>query len=215
MKESSLPIRIFSSPENVSLGFVRTRFPVMTVLTALAAILLFRFDGGAFLQYDRAAIAAGEYWRLIGCHLGHWSADHLVWCLAVLVPAGVLAETSDRPGYLATLAASAVMIPLSTWFLLPVMHFYRGLSGICAAVFVHAAVRSARARYAAGERGKGHFFVCLCLFFLGKLAFESLTGRALFVETAGLFTPVPLVHLVGGTIGAAIAALSRGGVERT
>jgi rhomboid family GlyGly-CTERM serine protease len=182
---------------------------MITICLALASGLLFCGDGGALLQYDRAAIATGEFWRLVSGHLSHWSGDHFQWCALVFVLAGGLAESLNRRGYLLTLLAAALLIPAATWLLLPDMAYYRGLSGLASGFFVFAATLLARAKYADKEWGWYGFFVCLALLFLSKLGFEALTGQAIFVEAAGKFTPVPLVHLIGGSIGAVIAFFSQ------
>ena len=54
--------------------------PVVTVTLALAAVAVQLIPGwAAAWQYERAAIAAGQWWRMLTGHLTHWNMDHLLW----------------------------------------------------------------------------------------------------------------------------------------
>jgi hypothetical protein len=47
---------------------------------ALIAIAVFLSPTlSTVLQFDRAALASGQVWRILTCHWTHWSADHLLW----------------------------------------------------------------------------------------------------------------------------------------
>ena len=118
---------------------------------------------------------------------------------------GTLCERVCRTTFLACVAVSAVSIPLAAGLALPQMHYYRGLSGLDSALFVLLAVQlirmnwsSDRAMAATAAFGLGAFVL--------KTVYECVTGSIIFVQPESTFTPVPLAHIVGGTIGLLIAA---------
>ncbi len=167
--------------------------------------LLFQLPGWAErLQFDRVAMARGEIWRLVTCHWTHWSVRHLVWDLAVFVLLAVLCEARGRRAFLATVAASALLIPPVLWIALPDMETYRGLSGIDSALFVLAAIlllREEIERIGSLRSGPALAAGAALVAFLLKVGYESVSGTALFAGSEGLFVPVPLAHLVGGACG--------------
>jgi len=64
----------------------------------------------ALLQLDRAALGAGELWRILTCHWAHWSLDHLVWDVLAFGVLGLLAIRHCPRRTLALLGISAVAI---------------------------------------------------------------------------------------------------------
>ena len=90
------------------------RLPCVSLLLAgIAVCLQFSLAALGWLQYDPAAIAGGEVWRIVTCHLTHWSFDHLFWDATALIILGVLCETAGRRRFLGCIAASAVLIPFT------------------------------------------------------------------------------------------------------
>ena len=58
-------------------------FPLVTLLLSAAVGAAWLLPSAATgLQYDRAALAAGQGWRIFTCHWTHFSLDHLLWDLA-------------------------------------------------------------------------------------------------------------------------------------
>ena len=170
-------------------------------LAAPAIALIFSPGLTGWLEYDRARIAEGEIWRMIGCHWTHWSLDHLIWDVAAFAMLVAASWGADVRRVLATLASAAVTIPLGVWLLLPEMQHYRGLSGLDSALFTLVALQLLKRERAAG-RAMGAWLVALMLLgFCLKLAFEIATGTTVFVNTTE-FVAVPLAHLVGGACGA-------------
>jgi hypothetical protein len=125
--------------------------------------------------------------------------------LALLV-LGAIAERRGRWGMLACVGASAAAISVGCLMLLPDVMIYRGLSGIDSALFAFAAV----ALFIEARRGDAALpawsIGLAMLAFLGKSVFELTTGRALFVDSASAFEPVPLAHLIGAAVGVATGA---------
>src|SRR5687768_5242432 len=87
------------------------------------------------LQYDRAAIAAGEVWRLVAGHWAHYSLDQLFWDVLAFAALGLACERKGSARFLVCVVTSTLAISFSVWLLLPGMQIYRGLSGVDSALF--------------------------------------------------------------------------------
>ena len=159
------------------------------------------------LQYDRPRIGAGELWRIVTCHWTHWSLDHLVWDLGMLVLLAALCWRLGRGRTVAAVASAAVLIPAVLWFVSPQMRLYRGLSGLDAALFVLLAAGLLRRELAGGRWRSAVLPAGLLLGFAGKVVYEAVTGTTVFVDPGADFVPVPLAHLVGAVCGGAAAVL--------
>jgi len=161
------------------------------------------------LQYDRSAIAAGEWWRIVTCHWTHFSLDHLLWDVAAFTLLGALCEFRNRRTFLTCSAFSAVLIPGAIWILLPQMQTYRGLSGIGSAVFTLLAVDLlfSQNRTATRWHVTAGVIVVLTLF-VAKIMVEIASSRTIFVRSTMGMVPVPLAHAVGAVTGAICATLS-------
>ena len=85
----------------------------------------------AALRYDRTAIAAGEWWRLLTGQLVHLDASHLAMNLAALVLLWCLYVEDARPREWLLIALGAVAgVGLGLWFEAPGIEWYVGLSGV-------------------------------------------------------------------------------------
>ncbi|UCC29517.1 MAG: rhombosortase [Phycisphaerales bacterium] len=182
------------------------RVPGVSLTLFLVAILIFLWPRLTnLLQYDRAAVLDGEFWRVFTCQWTHWNFSHVVWDALMLLILGALCEQVRRKSFLACVVVSAVLIPIAGAVALPQMHYYRGLSGLDSALFVLLAVQLIRMNRSrdrviatAAAAGLGAFAL--------KTAYECITGSIIFVRPESVFTPVPLAHIVGGAIGLVIAA---------
>jgi rhomboid family GlyGly-CTERM serine protease len=180
-----------------------TRVPVVTIaLSAVALVVHARMDG-AGLQLDRTLVAAGDWWRLITCHFTHWSADHFAWDFMMYALLGGACEVTSRRRTLITLGVSTVAIPLAVLLWQPQLQTYRGLSGLDSALFGLLAVELLWEKLAQSDRRSIAAIGLLVVGFIAKTGFETVTGSAVFADSArGGFVPVPLAHLVGFLIGA-------------
>jgi rhomboid family GlyGly-CTERM serine protease len=161
------------------------------------------------LQFDRARITAGDYWRVLTGHITHWTAEHLFWDAAMFLALGIMLERSGRGRFVACLLASALAISAGVWFLQPELATYRGLSGLDTALFAMLAVEL----IGVSRRRRDLLVPVLLLAGLsGKLAFELTTGATVFVNSGEAFVPVPVAHSIGALVGAALGAM---GVRRT
>ncbi len=186
--------------------------PVITVAVVILTVLVQAWPGlPAALQFERAAIAGGQWWRVLTGHLTHWSAGHLFWDLAAFAVLGRLCERRGRGRFVVCLLVSAGGITAAFHFLHPELTAYRGLSGVDSALFGLAVTvlwREARRR---DDCPTQWLFGAAALLFCAKIAYEIGTRSFVFVANPdGRMTPVPVVHAVGFLIGAACAL----GVER-
>lgn len=163
----------------------RTFLPLLIAVGAISASLFPAF--GAALEL-RPELAVSQPWRLLTCHLAHWSEQHLAWDLLVFL---ALAPLLPPRRLLRLLPAAALLISLGVLLLRPDLAAYRGLSGLDSALFAALALDLAR-RKPWLDRALG--FLALALF-AAKIAAEMASGEAIFA--AGPFVPVPLAHVLG------------------
>lgn len=183
---------------------VARRIPCVSLLLAGAAVVLHVLPNvAALMQYDTAAITAGQLWRVVTCHTTHWSLDHLAWDAGALVALGALCEVSYRRAFACCVAVSALLIPLAVWTFLPEISTYRGLSGIDSAVFVLLAVMILGESLADRQYGWAVTCATVLLAFAGKVGYECVSDATLFVDSAAAsMIPIPLAHVIGGLVGA-------------
>lgn len=163
----------------------------LAALCATAALV-----PAAALEYDRIRVGQGEAWRLLTGQLVHWTARMALFDLGLLIAIGIWLELRGDRGIAAVaLALGAALTAFAVHALSPGLQVYRGSSGAASALFVLAAMRLAESP----DRWSRVPAIMAMILFLGKAAFESLTGWAFF---AGSMPPgvsvVPLVHLLGG-----------------
>jgi rhomboid family GlyGly-CTERM serine protease len=179
------------------------RIPCASLLLSLAAALIFVCPSlAARLEYNRAAIAAGEIWRLFSGHWVHYGFDHFFWDVLAFGFLGAACERRDRPRFLVCVTASALAISLSVWFGLSGMSAYRGLSGIDSALVV---LLFMELWSEAGRLGQPKQIVipAACLIaFVCKVSYELATGDTIFVRSLGSgMVGVPLAHVAGAAVG--------------
>jgi rhomboid family GlyGly-CTERM serine protease len=149
------------------------------------------------LELDRATAVRGELWRVLGGHLAHYSLEHFLLDAAVFLVLGLACEIRSPRRTRLAIGLGSILIPISLFLFAPELDRYRGLSGLDSALFALLVMLNLRA-------GKARSKVCLLagLLFLGKLAFELGTQRAVFLDSSALeFTPVPLAHAIGALCG--------------
>ena len=187
------------------------RTPCASRFFAAAAVVVFQWPGhGAHHQYDRAAIAAGEVWRLVSGHWVHYSLDHVFWDVIAFAALGVACERTSRARFLVCLVASALAISVAVWLMLPEIQVYRGLSGIDSALFTFLAASMWNDGCRSERPGLQAIAMACVSAFLLKVAFELITGRTVFVkEMDPQAVGVPLAHIVGAGCGLLVGAGSR------
>lgn len=171
---------------------------------ALAASSLLLEAGGdvarAGLRFDRAGIAAGEWWRLLGGHLVHLSPPHMLLNVAALLLLWWLVGSSlTVAGWSLVIAASLACIDLGLWFLDPGLSWYVGLSGLLHGLFAAGLV----SRFGSAPVES----LVLGTLLAAKLLFEQIAGPLPGSEASAGGAVVVNAHLYGAG-GGIVAALA-------
>jgi len=168
---------------------------------ALALLLLLGLAAGGeawrlALQYQRDAIAAGEWWRLLTAHLVHLGARHVLLDGAGLVLLWILYARALRAGaWGCVLAGSLVAIDAGLWWLSAGVQWYVGLSGL-----LHGA-------WAAGALGAWRESRGLAASSLALLGAKLIAEQLYQGGVAGSGLPVVVdAHLYGAVGGLIVAA---------
>ena len=151
------------------------------------------------LRYERVAIQAGEYWRLVSAHMVHLGWSHLLLNLAGFVMVWMLfSRAFSLAGWLCITLASMLAMDLGFFFLDRELGWYVGLSGLLHGLFMAGAANEMWRGLKEGYLLFG--FGCL------KLLWEQTAGPIpLTQETSG--GPVIVnAHLYGAIGGFAAAA---------
>ena len=153
----------------------------------------------ALMRYDRAALAAGELWRLLTAHFVHLDLHHvLLNCLGLaLVWALFARDYTPRQWTVITLAAIAA-IDAGLWWWDSTLEWYVGSSGALHGIMAAGALARVR-------RGEAEGWV-LAAFLAGKLAWNYWMGA--LPVSAGL-PVVSQAHFYGVAGGLAAAAFLR------
>jgi len=176
------------------------RVPWWTLGLVFTAILAWGTPGATDLFiYDRAALARGEWWRLLTGHLTHFSGTHLLNNLVVLAPAAWLVETRCRSDAATLFVLAALGISIALWINDPRLVQFAGASGIAIAFLVYAVLRGLH------ERGPWRVVCAILLLITGtKLVAEGcLEWRFSDWQTTSGFVPVWLSHVIGASSGLA------------
>ena len=179
--------------------------PFLTLTLAAISIVLHLLPAAAAanFQFERRALAAGEWWRIVTGHLTHFDSNHLAWDVGALLVLGILCETSSRRRTVVALGLASVAISAAVWIFQPQFECYRGLSGLDSALFALFASSLIEQR----RRAPVLLGVVALAGVLAKCVFEIVTETPAFASGNG-YAPVPLAHLVG-VLGGGIAALIR------
>jgi rhomboid family GlyGly-CTERM serine protease len=192
------------NPQNQAASYALPWFTLVASALAVGAW----FWPGAFdaLAYNRAQILHGEWWRLLTGHWIHFSASHLFWDLAILVPAGGLLERRNPAALRWTILFSPLAISLVLLVFDPTMAIYAGISGVAAGALVALAVHGLRTEPAT----RCVWLAVLALLGLKVVLETSRGGQPLNPGLAAQgVRSVPLAHVVGAAVGASAVLLSR------
>lgn len=177
---------------------------------AFCALLLTAWPHGlAEFRYDRAGLAAGQFWRLLSAHLVHLNGTHLLLNLIGLVLIGELLWGELPPAQGAALMlCSALGVSALLWWRQPQLLWYTGLSGVLHGLWAGCALAVCWPRPAAARRSTGWPAARIVgavgfLLLLVKLALEWHFGPS--VQSARMIG-APVVapaHLYGALAGSA------------
>jgi rhomboid family GlyGly-CTERM serine protease len=184
------------------------RLPGVSLCVVAIAFALRLWPGAVDgLAYVPGTLAAGEWWRLVGCHLAHWSSDHTLWDALTFLLVGSWCEAANRRRMLAVTLAAAVAIPPVVLAVQPQLTSYAGLSELDVALCALLLTRVTRERWRDAGAPLRATILGVGAVIASKLAYEFVTGGLWFVRSHGSdFVPVPLAHLVGACIGVALGA---------
>ncbi len=173
--------------------------PLLLALLAIA-IMLGGETAAQWLRYDRAAIAGGEYWRVLTAHLTHLGWSHLLLNLAGLMLLQLLVGDALNPrGWLLLLLFSALCVSTGLWIFDPQVRWYVGLSGVLHGVLLGGALLLA----INGQR-EG---IYLLLVTLAKLGWEQFAGPMPGSEATAGGKVIVNAHLYGAIGGGVLVLL--------
>jgi rhomboid family GlyGly-CTERM serine protease len=153
--------------------------------------------GRLALRYDRAALGAGELWRLLTAHWVHLNLRHaLVNALGLALMWTLFARDYSARQWLLIVLAAILAIDAGLWLLDKTVEWYVGSSGALHGVMAAGTVAHLR-------RGQREGWI-LALILAGKLIYEQVAGPLPF---SGSATVVVDAHLYG-VVGALAAALA-------
>lgn len=184
-----------------------TIFSVILLLIFNVGFVIKSIGGGWFysfcsvMEFDRNLILKGEIWRIVTCHLVHWSPEHFYLDSIVFIFQGITFEKKIGRQYWKVLLLSALFISTALLFLRQDLFFYRGISGLINTQLVLGTGLFIFDK-ALGKGLRGIFVICFSIHMI-KIIYETI-NRAPFFSTnllgdMGLFTPV--AHLSGVVVG--------------
>ena len=172
----------------------------LALLAGCAMLLLPVLAGDAgreALRYDRTALAAGQWWRLLTAHFVHLDFDHAALNSLGLVLMWALFARDYRPRqWLAILLGSIAAIDAGLWLRDSTVAWYVGSSGALHGIMAAGTLAHLRRRDLDGW--------ILAVFIVVKLAYEQSAGALPFTDNhSGVVVDA---HLFGTLGGAGIAA---------
>jgi rhomboid family GlyGly-CTERM serine protease len=165
---------------------------LLLILLLPAAVLGLGDNISALWRYDRSAIAAGGWWRLLTAHIVHLDAHHLILNeLGLVLMWSLFAQDFDAVEWIVIVLCGALAISSGLWWLSPHVAWYVGASGV-----LHTVMGAGAANHLVTRAwDRWILSVGLC----GKLAWEQWGGQA---------GPLVVVdaHLYGAACGFAVGA---------
>ncbi len=121
---------------------------LLMILLLLGAVLGLGDSVSALLRYDRSAIAAGGWWRLLTAHIVHLDLHHLILNeLGLVLMWSLFAQDYDAVEWCAIVMSGALAISSGLWWLSPRVGWYVGASGV-----LHAVMAAGAAKHLADAR---------------------------------------------------------------
>src|ERR1700733_10741346 len=115
---------------------------LLLILLLLGAVLGLGDSVSALLRYDRSAIEAGGWWRVLTAHIVHLDLHHLILNeLGVVLLWSLFAQDYDAVEWCAIVLAGALAISCGLWWLSPRVSWYVGASGVLHSVMAAGAAK--------------------------------------------------------------------------
>jgi rhomboid family GlyGly-CTERM serine protease len=164
-------------------------------LLAVCTLLALPVLGGAEVRdagsFDRAAIGAGQWWRLLTAHFVHLDAGHaFLNGLGVVLMWALFARDYSPARWAAIYLFAALTISAGLWFLDPELEWYVGASGALHGVMTAGTLAHLRRRDLDGW--------ILAAFIVAKLCYEQFAGSMPFAGAANTIVDAHLYGAVGG-----------------
>ena len=179
-----------------------SRIPWGVLAAVLVAAALHACAAGVALQYERAAVTAGEPWRLVSGQLVHWSDAMATADLLLVLLVGAIVECHARRTLLVAMGLGVTASALAVHLAARSVEVYRGSSGVGCALLVCAAA-------VVWRRSGGAVAVVALALLVIKLVAE-LAGIPLGGTLPAGVQPVPAVHLAGAVAGLLAAVVFPG-----
>lgn len=146
-------------------------FWLLLIVLLLDGVLALGDIGSGLLRYDRGAIAAGGWWRLLTAHLVHLDWHHLLLNeLGLVLVWALFAEDYEADEWSLVVGVGALSISAGLWWLSPTVAWYVGASGL-----LHTIMAAGVARHLArGAWDRWLLFTCVAI----KLLYEQILGHA-------------------------------------
>jgi rhomboid family GlyGly-CTERM serine protease len=188
--------------------------PWATALITAAAVAMYLWPAGlGLLVFERDEVLRGEAWRLMTCHLVHFSPSHLMWNLAVLGPVGFWCERLRPAQTRWFYGAAAVMIALTLLTLQHGLERYGGLSGIATGLVVLLALihgAASRAPSNRADRADRWIWRLLLAAVAVKIGIEASQPSPLFARFGeDNVRTVPLAHVAGAVTAVGTHAIAK------
>jgi rhomboid family GlyGly-CTERM serine protease len=191
-------------------GFLRSlncdRAYGWALLGACALLALIELAGEplrAALSYQRAAIASGEWWRVLTAHFVHLDANHaMLNGLGLVLMWALFARDYSPLRWLAIYLVSSLCISLGLYVFDPRIEWYVGASGALHGVMTAGTLAHLRRRDLDGW--------ILAAFIVAKLSYEQIAGQMPF---SGAANTVVDAHLYGAIGGLALALFLKSRAE--
>ena len=127
----------------VALQWDRGRWVWLLLIVLLLALLLGLGDSTSdLLRYDRGAIAAGGWWRLLTAHIVHLDLHHLILNeLGLVLVWSLFAGDYDAIEWSVIVLSGALAISSGLWWFSPRVAWYVGASGVLHSVMAAGAAK--------------------------------------------------------------------------
>src|ERR1700678_2617311 len=115
---------------------------LLAIVLVLDAVLGLGDSVTLALRYDRSAIAAGGWWRLLRAHIVHLDVHHLILNeLGLVLMWSLFAEDYDAVEWCVIVLSGALAISCGLWWLSPRVSWYVGASGVLHSVMAAGAAK--------------------------------------------------------------------------